>query len=529
MTENQIDHFVIPSYVDAINPVAWVNFANSLSKVGPVAVRDGGASTRWTVGFMVDSDVVTVMNNGGVVVVASDTDTSDEYGVGTPFGYQTAIVNNSDRRIVVETASGVTVRGPVHLAIPPWKVGIFVKYNANFWLLSLGSGAAGAVATPTAPTLVTAVPGNKSVTLTWTPPDDDGGYVVLGYTEQISDDGVVWTDANRGGDVTTRSVAINNLGPGNKFFRVKAFNEVGDGDPSNTLQASPLLPPPELTHPGGGQFQIVEFDAANKYSVTASDGTLPVISATGLITGMGANCVIEVKYRFMETDSISVYGKRAQYTYHDECHQECSDNCASAYNWPAGNCPGPNCCDANWNCFGGGVDGSCASDGTICCGGSRGQTCKTVCVSVKDGAPAGMTDSGGEYWQISATPLTLQLEHSGYVFHVPQGIEFSLEGLTGGLLLPLDDVPDESGQVVLNSTNATLVFRAGDRVLRYYSESDPDDDFVASRYDGNWIMRLRDEGDLSWIPAVGCDWWFRTDDLNGDLLVEQTGRLEVTL
>jgi hypothetical protein len=532
MTESQVEHLGIPSYLDGINPVAWVNFANSLSKVGPVGVRDGGSSTRFTVGYQVDSDVATVMNHGGVVVVASDEETysGDDYGINTPFGYQTAIINNSARRVVVEPAEGVTVRGPVHLAIPPWKVGVFMKYNANFWLLSLGSGAAGAVATPTAPTLVDAVAGKKSVTLTWTPPDDDGGYVVLGYIAQMSEDGVVWSDVYRGGDGTERSTTIKNLGPGSKSFRVKAFNEVGDGDPSNTLEASPLLPPPEMTHVAKGQFRVTDYDAGNTYSITASDGTQPVIDATGLITGMGANCVITVKYRFMNVDSIPVYGKRLQYTTHRECHDECTPRCGSAYQWVNCDCPGPNCCNGCNNCWGGGVDGSCAADGTICCGGSRGQDCRQVCIDVKNPTPAGMTDSGGEWWQVSETPLTSDAKHADWLPHIPDGVSFAGGELVGGLRLPLSGEPDEEGHVVLNAANATLVFRSGSRVLRYYSDTDGGGDFVASLYPGDaWVMRLHDSGDLSWVPAVGCDWWFRADDLNGDLLVEQTGSLEVTL
>lgn len=154
-------------------------------------------------------------------------------------------------------------------------------------------------------------------------------------------------------------------------------------------------------HTATGQFIITNYNSSLVYTATlvSGSGTASLNTSTGVYTLSGANSRFSVTaaYGAGATQSTADFMERKAYTYTPVT--TCTDNCASAYFWPAGNCPGPNCCNAFNNCWGGGVDGNCAADGTICCGGSRGQTCTTT--NVKNATPAGYTDSYGEWWRVS--------------------------------------------------------------------------------------------------------------------------------
>ena len=154
-------------------------------------------------------------------------------------------------------------------------------------------------------------------------------------------------------------------------------------------------------HTSAGQFVITNYDSNLSYTpiLITGSGTATLNTGTGVYTLSNANARFSVSagYSSGSPKSAVDYMERKSYTYSPVT--TCVDNCASAYYWPAGNCPGPNCCNAFNNCWGGSVDGYCAADGTICCGGSRGQTCTTT--NVKDGTPSGYTDSYGEWWRVS--------------------------------------------------------------------------------------------------------------------------------
>lgn len=93
-------------------------------------------------------------------------------------------------------------------------------------------------AVPTPPTLVSAIPGDGMVTLTWTAPIYEGS-PVLGYT-------VVYGTAapgqfGRSVQTTGTSIDVTGLTAGLGYhFYVKALNRIGEGLMSNCLIASPL-------------------------------------------------------------------------------------------------------------------------------------------------------------------------------------------------------------------------------------------------------------------------------------------------
>jgi hypothetical protein len=329
--------FYIPSYLDKSDGTSnFVALANSFTRNGPIRIKDmssGEGPIEYTINTS-DIDVALRATDTAVVFVPADEFGDENF----PIGAQVAVINYSEKRVLVEPASPNIVIGcPERRSIEPWRIGVLMKQNANFWLLSLGSGASGGPSVPTAPTLKTTVAGNKQVTLTWTAPADDGGSPVTGYYVEYSLDQKEWTPGPAT-DASKLTATVMGLSAVVTYFRVTANNENGKGEPSNVLSATPLLPAPDVTHVGNGQFQIVGFDKANTYKVTANAGNASV-NATGLITSDNTNCVITLTYSFGTSTSNPLYLQRRKYEYHTE--QSCT----------------PVCRYAGWNCFH--CDGDC--------------------------------------------------------------------------------------------------------------------------------------------------------------------------
>ncbi len=86
------------------------------------------------------------------------------------------------------------------------------------------------VTAPYPPGQVEAVARASGATVTWLPPEDDGGEAITGYLVQLSaDDGVTWTGAPDAGPDTTSSV-IDGLDNGTSYvFQVAAVSSAGVG------------------------------------------------------------------------------------------------------------------------------------------------------------------------------------------------------------------------------------------------------------------------------------------------------------
>ena len=135
-------------------------------------------------------------------------------------------------------------------------------------------GGGPAATAPGAPTDVTAVPGDGSATITWTPPADDGGSPVTGYRIN-SEPGATWELPP--GDAT--SWTFPGLTNGVSYtFKIRAVNAVGSGaysDWSNTvvpdgsIATVPGVPTGVKAVAGNGSATIT-------WTAPASDGGSPI-------------------------------------------------------------------------------------------------------------------------------------------------------------------------------------------------------------------------------------------------------------
>lgn len=91
---------------------------------------------------------------------------------------------------------------------------------------------------PGPPTKVSAVPGNRSLVVSWHPPLDEGGAPVTGYAAVAQPGGVSCTTV-----APVTSCTISGLNNGQFFtVTVRAFNAAGPGEPS--APSAPVRPRP---------------------------------------------------------------------------------------------------------------------------------------------------------------------------------------------------------------------------------------------------------------------------------------------
>ena len=94
---------------------------------------------------------------------------------------------------------------------------------------------------PSAPRNLAASPGDTEVTLTWEPPEEDGGSDVTGYEYQVDEED--WKD---GGTADARSVVVSDLENGRLYtFSVRAENGIGPG----TVEMVEATPRPAAVAP----------------------------------------------------------------------------------------------------------------------------------------------------------------------------------------------------------------------------------------------------------------------------------------
>jgi parallel beta-helix repeat protein len=96
--------------------------------------------------------------------------------------------------------------------------------------------------TPSPPQNLTAVAGNRNVTLTWEPPADNGGMAVTNYTVYYGTSPGNYTNNITLGNIT--NYTITGLINGQRYyFAVSAINAVGESPKSNEVSAMPCTVP----------------------------------------------------------------------------------------------------------------------------------------------------------------------------------------------------------------------------------------------------------------------------------------------
>lgn len=442
--------------------------------------------------------------------------------------------SSSTSKVTVVGGPNVVLQDRANAKVSRWRSAALIKRAANVWLINAGSSQ-GTGSVPLPPTLKTAVAGPEEATLTWLAPTDDGGHSITAYSVQKSVDGNTWLEAGTF-DATVLSGTVKGLAADVAVqLRMFASNVLGPSDPSNVLSVTPepaSVPVPEVQYTGTGVWQITNYDPKQVYEATTTAGTVD-ISGSGVVSCTGPDSVTSLSAAARQGSPKSfVYLQRKTYEYEQKCHQECSPNCGAvccnAFNGGSCSgcqpCPGCGCCG----------DGSGGADGCICCGGSRGQSCHDVCETVKKPTPSGFNDSGTEWYRSSDSPLSDKVKagKAPETSFGPVSADARSIGWTPGTALtmwqtlPLNTPPAE--RVVLDYGTNVIKFTTHGRVLRYYTEQE-DPEMVLCHYEGSgWMFRLIDDGDLSWIPAEGCDWEFYTTRMNSkDVLIRATGTLEV--
>ena len=155
---------------------------------------------------------------------------------------------------------------------------------------------------PDAPTLTSAVPSDRQITLTFNAPDYNGGDNITGYTASCN--GIKRTFASS-------PIIISSLRNGTEYAcAIVATNSAGESTLSNTVYATPAEPPstPQITNTDYGNEEIyLTVSVANNggstissYNATCIDGTTPYrgtsstsrITVSGLTNGVGYSCSV---------------------------------------------------------------------------------------------------------------------------------------------------------------------------------------------------------------------------------------------
>ena len=173
-----------------------------------------------------------------------------------------------------------------------WYTNQYMKAtSARDWSTQIASfkfpGCVGSSAAPGAPATVTATPGNAEVAVAWTPPTDDGGLPITGYTVTASPDGDV-CETLVGVDSDPLSCTFTGLTNGTEYtFEVTATNALGTGPAVTSAGATPATvpaPPVNVVAAAGNTQATVSWTAP------ADTGGSAITGYTATAIPGGASC-----------------------------------------------------------------------------------------------------------------------------------------------------------------------------------------------------------------------------------------------
>ena len=118
------------------------------------------------------------------------------------------------------------------------------------------------------------IPGDRSVSLSWSPPSVDGGTPITDYRIQYSIDGIDWMTFSDGVSATTSSVVTGLINGTAYRFRVAAINDSGVGyDSVESASVRPLGPFAPISL-AGAEDQVVSFTPST-FILAFSNGSGP--------------------------------------------------------------------------------------------------------------------------------------------------------------------------------------------------------------------------------------------------------------
>lgn len=133
--------------------------------------------------------------------------------------------------------------------------------------------------TPGAPTVGSPTPGRMSVVVPWTPPADNGGAAISGYTVRAYVNGVEVDSATAPGTATSLSVTLAEEVP--HTFTVSAQNAAGPGPASaHSAAVTPGPPPTPAAAPVMGTPEPGSTTVRVRWTAPANDGGSPVTGYT---------------------------------------------------------------------------------------------------------------------------------------------------------------------------------------------------------------------------------------------------------
>ena len=218
--------------VEAVNPAGSSTASGEMAATPNTTVPGAPAGLTATPG---DSTAILAWtapaSNGGLAIIGYNL-----YEGTAPGDESTTPVNGTVR--VTGTTASVT-------GLTNGNLYYFVVKAVNAKGQSSASNEASVTPTntpPGAPTVLTATPGDTSVSLKWTAPSSDGGSAITGYNvfEGTTSGGESTTPVN---DtlVTTTAYSVTGLTDGTLYyFAVQAVNVLGSSDSSNQAWATPM-------------------------------------------------------------------------------------------------------------------------------------------------------------------------------------------------------------------------------------------------------------------------------------------------
>ena len=166
--------------------------------------------------------------------------------------------------------------------------------NAAGWSASSGVLSALVRSVPAAPSIISATPGNRNVTIRWNAPANSGASPITGYLVQLSTSPTTgFTNVGSVLSASARSVTTGTLTGGKRYyFRVFARNAVGWGVPSAVLNAVVRSVPaaPSITSATPGNRSVTV-----RWNAPTNTGGLPIngylvqlsTSPTGVFSNVG--------------------------------------------------------------------------------------------------------------------------------------------------------------------------------------------------------------------------------------------------